>query len=88
MRDYRLKKVHCNRCGSEKSGDELDVLETIFVGKKITLTICPDCYEDIDDKIKTCPLCDVQVHVDEIADTGKCPCCGFVEQEHTGSSWI
>jgi hypothetical protein len=89
MRHYRLTdKVYCNKCGRPRYGDELDTLETIFVDGKDTLTICPDCYEDIEDEIKTCPHCDVQVHVDEIADTGTCPICGFVERENEGSSWI
>jgi len=75
-------------CSRQMSGDELDTLETVFVNGKNALTICAECYEEVEFDFKTCPHCDAQVHMDEIADSGTCPCCGFVEQEHTGSSWI
>jgi hypothetical protein len=89
MRHYRAaEKIYCNMCGSVSSGDDLDTLETIFVDGMNAITICPDCYEEMDGTVKTCPRCDVHVHVDEIADTGVCPCCTFHEEEHTGSSWI
>ena len=75
-------------CGSQMSGDELDMLETVFVYERNAVTICPDCHEKAEGMITMCPQCAAQVHMDDVADAGSCPCCGFVEQEHTGSSWI
>jgi hypothetical protein len=89
MRDYRVTdKIYCNKCGSLQSGDELDTLETVFVYDRNAVTICPDCYEEIEDNVTLCPECTVHVHMDDVSDSGRCPCCGFFEQEHTGSSWI
>jgi hypothetical protein len=89
MRDYRVSdKIYCNKCGSLKSGDELDTLETLFVYDRNAVTICSDCYEEIEDNVTLCPECTVHVHMDDVSDSGRCPCCGFFEQEHTGSSWI
>jgi hypothetical protein len=85
-----FETLRCNLCGEPLGNDTGDNDVFFLQEEPKILRVCDACIHDenINPELRICPVCKAYVHAQMIRDNGKCPKCGFIENEHEGSSWI